>query len=119
MSDFSQAALPSSKAGFSADVTMHADPGKVTKITGPNWANRALVRFYAASATPPSTPTNTSGWILPQGTGTAGELIGAGAFHVQSGEGVVVERDERLTAFAFDLACATGSGIANIAFSRV
>lgn len=96
---------------------MHADAGKVVAVVAPAWADVAVVRFYTASTTPPSTPTDTSGWI---GTGkTAGELVGTGAWFVKSGEGYIIQRGEVLGTFAFDLACATAAGIAKVRFERV
>lgn len=110
-------AVPFLRGGHDVEVAMHADAGKVVAIVAPSWSDVAVVRFYAASTTPPTTPTDTSGWI---GTGkTAAALIGVDAWHVKSGEGYVLQRGEVLGTFAFDLACATAAGIAKIRFERV
>lgn len=106
-----------SHAGASREVTMHADAGKVTKLQAPPWADTALVRFFQASTSPPTTPTDTSGWV-GDGSGTAGQLIGVDALHVKSGEALVMERQDVGGAWIFDLACETGSGIAQIRYER-
>lgn len=103
-------------AGASVEVAMHADAGKLTRVTAPHWCDTILVRFYEATQTPPTPRVTAGGWQGVDGTEDA--LIGVNAFPVETGEVLVVERREVSGPWTIDLACDTGSGVALVRFER-
>lgn len=102
--------------GRQVEVAMHADAGKIVRVLAPAWASSVGIAFFEASVAPPTEPTPAAGWYTTGGT--EGQLIGAGAWYIAEGGGLVIEREPDQDELELDLACAVAAGVARLRFER-